>query len=76
MECSKFAKEDFKKNKPLVTVVIPVYNSYTTIEQSINSVLSQTYRNIELVIVDDGSTDSSMSVIERYKRLDNRVKNV
>ncbi len=74
MGCSKFAKEDFKKNKPLVTVVIPVYNSCTTIEQSINSVLSQTYRNIELVIVDDGSTDSSLSVIERYKRLDNRVK--
>ena len=48
----------------MISVVIPLYNKEKTIRQSIKSVLSQSYRDIELIVVDDGSTDNSVSVVE------------
>ena len=53
------------QNMPLVTVIIACYNHEAYIEQSIASVLAQTYSNIELLVIDDGSTDGSVAVIER-----------
>jgi glycosyltransferase involved in cell wall biosynthesis len=52
--------------KPKVSVVLPVYNSEHTISKSIDSVLTQTYDNIELLIIDDGSTDNSREIINTY----------
>jgi len=52
--------------QPLVTIIIPSYNHAQYIEQAIQSVLDQTYPNIELVIVDDGSKDNSHEVIKKY----------
>lgn len=57
---------------PLVTVIIPSYNHAQYIGQAIESVLDQTYPNIQLLVVDDGSSDSSHDVIKRYA-LDPRV---
>lgn len=56
---------------PMVTVVIPVYNRENTILRAINSVLQQTYKNIEVVVVDDGSTDATASIVKRCQ--DSRV---
>lgn len=53
--------------KPLVSVVIPVYNSEKYIRQAIDSVLNQTYSNIEIITVDDGSKDSSLSILKEYE---------
>lgn len=53
---------------------MPSYNSAAYIEESIKSVLSQTYSNWELLITDDGSTDASIEVIRRYVAIDNRIK--
>jgi glycosyltransferase involved in cell wall biosynthesis len=50
----------------LVSVVIPVYNSERYLEECLDSVISQTYQNIEIIIVDDGSTDSSLDILKRY----------
>ena len=50
----------------LVSVVIPVYNSEKFLEECLDSILAQTYQNIEIIAVDDGSTDSSPDILERY----------
>lgn len=54
--------------KPLITVVIPTYNRAKFIATSIESVLAQTYPNIQLIIVDDGSTDETESVVKKYPK--------
>ena len=58
--------------KPLVSVIIPMYNRENTILRAVESVLNQTYSNLELIIVDDGSTDMSVKIVEKY--LDQRVR--
>lgn len=59
-----------------VTIVLPVYNGENFLSQSIESVLGQTYSNLELIIVNDCSTDSSEEIIFKYKKLDKRIKYV
>ena len=58
----------------LVSIILPVYNGEKYLEESINSVLNQTYKNIELIIVNDNSSDSTLSIAEVFKQKDNRVK--
>jgi len=62
------------KNKPLVSVVMPVYNGEKFLRYSIKSILNQTYRNFEFIIIDDGSTDNSLKIIKDYQKIDNRIK--
>lgn len=57
-----------------VSVVITVYNMETYLEECILSVVNQTFKNIEILIVNDGSTDNSFLIIEKYKNLDKRIK--
>ncbi|EKK5378516.1 glycosyltransferase family 2 protein [Morganella morganii] len=51
---------------PLVSIIMPSYNSSATIEESIQSVLKQTYKNYELIICDDNSVDNTIDIIEKY----------
>lgn len=62
------------KTEGLVSVVLPVYNGEKVVEESIESVLGQTYTNFELIIVNDGSTDKSLEIIEKYAKKDRRIK--
>ena len=57
----------------LVTVIIPLYNRCKYIEETINSVLNQTYQKVELIVVDDGSTDGSFEIALRLSELNNFV---
>ncbi len=58
----------FDVNKPLVSVVIPLFNKEKYIEATLQSVVNQTYSEIELVIIDDASTDGSYQVVQKYLR--------
>lgn len=57
----------------LISIIIPVYNAELTLERCLNSVIAQTYKNWEAIIVDDGSTDLSAQICEKFKNADNRV---
>lgn len=61
-------------NAPLVTVYIPTYNRHALLERAVNSVLSQTYGNIELIIVDDCSCDGTIKYLQKLVQLDKRVR--
>lgn len=58
--------------KPLVTVFMPVYNSEQYLKEAIESIINQTYKNLELLLVDDGSTDSSVDIINSFS--DERIR--
>lgn len=57
------------KTNPLVSVVIPAYNAEKYLWETLESVFSQTYRPIEVIVVDDGSVDATVSVVERYRQI-------
>lgn len=59
---------------PAVSVLIPVYNAENTLEACLDSILRQTLKTLEVVCVDDGSTDGSLAILERYKTRDPRVR--
>lgn len=58
----------------LISIVVPVYNVEKYVEESLKSLLNQTYKNIEVICVDDGSSDSSLSILKNIAESDNRVK--
>lgn len=59
---------------PKVSVIIPIYNAEKFLKKSIDSILDQTYVNFELILVDDGSTDSSADICDEYCKKDCRIK--
>ena len=58
---------------PLVSIVVPVYNGETFLEKCLQSIIRQSYTNIEIIIVNDGSTDNTSLIIDRYVDLDKRI---
>lgn len=61
-------------NLPLVSILIPVYNRESIVSHTIDSAISQTYSNIEIIIVDNNSTDSTWNTLLRYQQIDSRIK--
>lgn len=59
--------------KGLVSVIMPVYNGELSIDKAISSVLKQSYRHVELIIVDDCSTDGTLGIIQSYALDDDRI---
>lgn len=58
----------------MISVIIPLFNKEKAIEATLLSVLNQTYKDFELIIADDGSTDGSSSIVKEYVKKDNRIK--
>ena len=67
-------KQSNANNAPLVSVYMPTHNRADLLPRAIESVLNQTYKNIELIIVDDGSTDGTQDVLKKYANADSRLR--
>lgn len=61
-------------NKPIISIIVPVYNSEKYIQRCINSIINQTFINFEAIFINDGSADSSLEILKSNKSLDNRIK--
>lgn len=62
------------ENSKLISVIVPVYNAERHLKRCIDSILSQSYKNLEIILINDGSTDRSGEICENYKKTDSRVK--
>ena len=75
-----FIKKEFlcfcMKKEPLVSIIIPTYNREKLLPDTINSVIKQTYKKWELIIVDDRSTDNTKELVEKYAKKDKRIRYV
>ncbi len=63
-----------QKKSPKISIVIPVYNVESYVDECIRSVVNQTFSDIEIIVVDDCGTDNSMAIVEKYAKTDNRIK--
>lgn len=59
---------------PKITVIVPVYNAERYLNESINSLINQTFKDTEILCIDDGSTDSSLTLLKEFAQKDNRIK--
>lgn len=57
-----------------VSIIVPIYNKEKYLEKCLDSILGQTYRDLEIILVDDGSTDNSLAICQRYAEKDPRIK--
>lgn len=65
---------DKYKTEDLISIIVPIYNAEEFLGECIESILNQSYINIEIILVNDGSTDSSLNICNKYKEMDNRIK--
>ena len=61
-------------NNPLISVVVPIYNTEKYLIKCLDSIVNQTYKNLQIILVDDGSTDNSGMICDDYSLKDNRIK--
>ena len=71
MRCKIYKKGAIKLK--LISIIVPVYNAEKTIKKCIDSILAQTYRNFELILINDGSRDSSLNILKEYENTDERI---
>lgn len=73
-ECKTQDFSKFNAGTIKVSIIVPVFNTEKYIEKCLNSLVNQTLKEIEIIIVDDGSTDASIKIVEGYAKIDNRIR--
>lgn len=68
-----FDMENVKTENPMISVIVPVYNAERYLEKCVDSILAQTHENLEVILVDDGSTDGSAAICDGYAKKDSRI---
>ena len=61
-------------SRPLVSIVVPVFNAGPSLDQALDSLTGQTYGNLEIICLNDGSTDDSLAIMERHGAADARIR--
>ena len=62
------------KKQPLISIIIPVYKVEKYLEKCVNSVINQTYKNLEIILIDDGSPDDCPAICDKLSKTDKRIK--
>lgn len=62
------------KDSPLISVIVPIYNVEEYLPRCLESISNQSYKHIEIILVDDGATDSSTKIIQKYVQKDERMR--
>ncbi|MCI8881370.1 MAG: glycosyltransferase family 2 protein, partial [Clostridiaceae bacterium] len=58
----------------LISIIVPVYNTEKYLKQCLDSIRLQTNHNLDIILIDDGSTDSSAEICDRYEKMDSRIR--
>ena len=74
LEGINYSMNERRSIQPKISIIVPAYNVEKYIRRCIDSILEQTYENFELLLVDDGSTDSTFDILNEYKKKDSRVR--
>ena len=61
-------------NQKLLSIIVPIYNCEAYLEKSITSLINQTYKNLEIILINDGSTDNSLNICNKFAKIDDRIK--
>lgn len=56
-----------------ISVIVPIYNAELYLDRCLKSIINNTYRNLEIICINDGSTDTSLNILESYKENDSRI---
>ncbi len=62
------------KNRPLISIIVPIYNNEKYIDKCILSIINQIYTNLQIILIDDGSQDNSGNICDKYAKYDNRIQ--
>ncbi len=72
-----YKKKDYysimSQSNDLITVIVPIYNNQESIERCLDSIVKQTYNNLEIILINDGSTDDSLNICNKYSKMDDRI---
>ena len=60
--------------QPLISVIVPIYNTEKYLDRCIKSIVNQTYKNLEIILVDDGSPDNCPAICDNWAKIDSRIK--
>ena len=68
--------DSWNEKEPMITVIVPVYQVHQYIRECVESLMYQTYKNLEIILVDDGSTDGSEKLCDEYAEMDGRIRTI
>ena len=71
-----FKNTSLYENNPLISIIVPVYNTGSFLKSCLKSICNQTYKNIEVIVINDGSTDNSKEILEEYRLKDSRIRGI
>lgn len=63
-----------QENKNIVSIIVPIYNAENFLNRCLDSIVNQTYNNLEIILINDGSADNSLKIMQNYRDIDQRIK--